>query len=97
MQLSEEQKQDIYLTVAERFDVWYVMQAPDNFNGVDAVNNEVFKPAGVNIFDLKSLTAHEKLEKIIECCQKLRFSNFDTWSALDAVACDASLIFNIQP
>lgn len=96
MQLSEEQKQDIYLTVAERFDVWYVMQAPDNFNGVDAVNNEVFKPASVNIFDLKLLNPHEKLEKIIECCQKLGFSNFDTWCALDAVACDASKLFNIQ-
>ena len=95
MSLSEERKKDIYRAVGERLGEWYYIQRPSTFNGFDAINNEVFKPAGVNIFDLKSLSAHEVLEKILECCQKLGFSHFDTWCSLEAAACDASLIFNL--
>lgn len=94
--LSEEKKKDILQTVSEKFGEWLYMRCEILFNGFESINNEIFVPSGFDANTLKNEPPIKILDTILLCCDKLNFTNNQKWSALNAAACDANLIYGIE-
>lgn len=94
--ITEEQKQDILLTVNEKFGEWLQFRCDMDFNGFELIYKEIFQPSGFDIDSLKKEPPIKVLDAIISCCDKLKYSNNQKWCALNAAASDANEIYGIQ-
>ena len=94
--LSEEKRQDILLSVDERFGEWLHLRCEKVFNGFESIHKGVFLPAGFDVNSLKNEPPIKILDAILSCCDKLNFTNNQKWSALNAAAASANEIYGIK-
>ena len=93
--LTEEQKQDVLIDVAEKFNEW-MTTGSTYLNNFEAINNEVFKPAGFDVQTLRGAQPQAILDAILDCCKKLNSTQHFTWTALNAATYEANQLYDIH-